>query len=52
MMRKKDNSIQWHLQVNPELDRRARETADRLGISLSDLIRVVMDRGTHDVGGF
>lgn len=49
-MRKKNNSIQWHLQVNSTLDRRARETADRLGISLSDLIRVVMDRGTHDVG--
>jgi predicted HicB family RNase H-like nuclease len=49
-MSRKNNPIQWHLQVNPELDRRARETAARLGISLSDLIRVVMDRGTHDVG--
>jgi antitoxin component of RelBE/YafQ-DinJ toxin-antitoxin module len=50
MMRDKTMDTSIHLLVPRALADRARETADRLGISVSDLIRILIDRGTHDVG--
>ena len=50
MMRNKTMDIDVHVRLPHDLGDRARETADRLGISVSDLVRVLIDRGTHDVG--
>ena len=50
VMRNKTMDVDVHIRVPRDLGNRARETADRLGISVSDLIRILIDRGTHDVG--
>lgn len=49
-MRNKTMDIDIHIRLPKDLGDRARTAADRLGISVSDLIRILIDRGTHDVG--
>lgn len=39
-----------HIRLTKTMFEQATKCADRLGISVSDLVRVLIDRGTHDVG--
>ena len=49
-MRNKRLDYDVHIRLPKTMFERATECADRLGISVSDLVRVLIDRGTHDVG--